>query len=51
MLKDRGIFAAARRILGLEEDKTENEWLDGTNIQTNERVNHLSCILQYHYFL
>jgi hypothetical protein len=39
MLKDRGMFAAARRILGLEEDKKENEWLDGTNIQTNEQVN------------
>ena len=51
MLKDRGIFAAVRRKLGLEEDKKENEWLDGTNIQTNEQVNQLSCIIQYHYFL
>jgi len=51
MLKDRSIFAAARRKLGLEKDKKENEWLDGTNIQTNERVNRLSCIIQYHYFL
>ena len=48
MLKDRGIFTAARRF---EEDEMENEWLDGTNIQTNEQVNHLSCIIQYHYFL
>jgi len=46
MLKDRGIFAAARRKLGLEEDKNENDWLDGTNIKTNEQVNHLS-IIQY----
>ena len=45
MLKD-SIFAAVRWLLGLEEDKKENEWLNGTNIKTNEQVNHLS-IIQY----
>ena len=51
MLKDRGMFAAAKRLLGFEEDERENGWLDGTNIKTHEQVNHLSCIIQYHYFL
>ena len=39
MQKDRGIFAAAKRLLGFEEEKREDEWLDGTNIKTNEQVN------------
>lgn len=29
----------AKRLFGLEEETTENEWLEGTNIQAVEQVN------------